>query len=117
MDVSGIVILVISFVILIAIGVPIAYSIGISGTLTMLASRPGLRERFGIAARRRAKHYAFPRMVRAYESYYQTLSPGTGTRPLSPPVRTRSPVIPCSRSIHERLQCSAAGPTFALKRH
>jgi len=38
MDFSGILILVVSFVILIGLGVPIAYSIGISGTLTMLAS-------------------------------------------------------------------------------
>ncbi len=38
MDFSGILILVVSFVILIGLGVPIAYSLGISGTLTMLVS-------------------------------------------------------------------------------
>ncbi len=38
MELSGILVLVISFVILIAIGVPIAYSIGISGILTMIVS-------------------------------------------------------------------------------
>jgi tripartite ATP-independent transporter DctM subunit len=38
MDFSGILILVISFVILIGLGIPIAYSLGISGTLTMLVS-------------------------------------------------------------------------------
>jgi len=38
MEAAGILILIISFIILIALGVPIAYSIGISGTLTMLAS-------------------------------------------------------------------------------
>jgi len=38
MDFSGILVLVISFIILIGLGVPIAYSIGISGTLTMLVS-------------------------------------------------------------------------------
>jgi len=38
MEFSGILVLVISFVILIAIGVPIAYSIGISGILTMIVS-------------------------------------------------------------------------------
>jgi tripartite ATP-independent transporter DctM subunit len=38
MDFSGILILVVSFVILIGLGVPIAYSIGISGTLTMIVS-------------------------------------------------------------------------------
>ena len=88
-------------------------------TLIMLASRPELRERFGLAARRRAKQYDFPRMVQAYESYYQALSPSpsTGTRPPSRPGRPCSPVISSNRSIHERLQRSVAGPTFALKRH
>jgi len=38
MEAAGILILIISFIILIALGVPIAYSIGISGILTMLAS-------------------------------------------------------------------------------
>ena len=38
MEASGIIILIISFVILIALGVPIAYSIGISGILTMIVS-------------------------------------------------------------------------------
>lgn len=38
MDFSGILVLVISFIILIGLGVPIAYSIGIAGTLTMLVS-------------------------------------------------------------------------------
>ena len=38
MDYSGVLILVLSFVVLLAIGVPIAYSIGISGILTMLVS-------------------------------------------------------------------------------
>jgi tripartite ATP-independent transporter DctM subunit len=38
MDFSGILILVVSFVILIGLGIPIAYSLGISGTLTMLVS-------------------------------------------------------------------------------
>jgi len=38
MEVSGVFVLVVSFVILIAIGVPIAYSIGISGILTMVVS-------------------------------------------------------------------------------
>jgi len=38
MELSGILVLVISFVILIALGVPIAYSIGISGILTMIVS-------------------------------------------------------------------------------
>ncbi|GAH93125.1 unnamed protein product [marine sediment metagenome] len=38
MEAAGILILIISFIILIVLGVPIAYSIGISGTLTMLAS-------------------------------------------------------------------------------
>ena len=38
MDFSGILVLVISFIILIGLGVPIAYSIGISGTITMLVS-------------------------------------------------------------------------------
>lgn len=38
MDYLGILVLIVSFVILLAIGVPIAYSIGISGILTMLVS-------------------------------------------------------------------------------
>lgn len=38
MEASGIIILIVSFVILIAVGVPIAYSIGISGILTMVVS-------------------------------------------------------------------------------
>jgi TRAP-type mannitol/chloroaromatic compound transport system permease large subunit len=38
MEGTGILVLVISFVILIALGVPIAYSIGISGILTMIVS-------------------------------------------------------------------------------
>ena len=38
MDSIGIAVLIISFVILLIKGVPIAYSIGISGVLTMLAS-------------------------------------------------------------------------------
>lgn len=38
MDIVGILVLVISFIILLAIGVPIAYSIGISAILTMLVS-------------------------------------------------------------------------------
>jgi tripartite ATP-independent transporter DctM subunit len=38
MDFSGILVLVISFIILIGLGVPIAYSIGLSGVLTMLIS-------------------------------------------------------------------------------
>jgi TRAP-type C4-dicarboxylate transport system permease large subunit len=38
MDYTGILVLVLSFLILLMIGVPIAYSIGISGTLTMLVS-------------------------------------------------------------------------------
>ena len=38
MDYLGILILVLSFIILLVLGVPIAYSIGISGILTMLVS-------------------------------------------------------------------------------
>ena len=38
MEAAGILVLIISFIILISIGVPIAYSIGISGILTMLVS-------------------------------------------------------------------------------
>lgn len=38
MDSAGIIVLILSFVLLISIGVPIAYSIGISGILTMLIS-------------------------------------------------------------------------------
>lgn len=38
MDITGVLVLILSFVILISIGVPIAYSIGISGILTMLVS-------------------------------------------------------------------------------
>ena len=38
MEAAGIIILVVSFIILISIGVPIAYSIGISGILTMVVS-------------------------------------------------------------------------------
>jgi len=38
MELSSILILLISFFLLLAIGVPIAYSIGISAMLTMLAS-------------------------------------------------------------------------------
>lgn len=38
MDYTGIIVLVLSFIVLLTIGVPIAYSIGISGILTMLVS-------------------------------------------------------------------------------
>lgn len=38
MDITGILVLVISFFLLLGIGVPVAYSIGISGILTMLVS-------------------------------------------------------------------------------
>ncbi len=38
MEIAGIIVLVLSFVILLSIGVPIAYSIGISATLTLLTS-------------------------------------------------------------------------------
>ena len=38
MEYIGIVILIVSFVVFLAMGVPIAYSIGLSGILTMLVS-------------------------------------------------------------------------------
>lgn len=42
MEITSILILILSFVILISIGVPIAYSLGISGTITLLAEMPTL---------------------------------------------------------------------------
>jgi tripartite ATP-independent transporter DctM subunit len=42
MEFSGVIILIVSFVILLAMGVPIAYSIGLSGILTMIISIPVL---------------------------------------------------------------------------
>lgn len=38
MDITGVLVLVLSFIVLVAIGVPVAYSIGTSGILTMLVS-------------------------------------------------------------------------------
>ncbi len=38
MDITGVLVLVLSFIVLVAVGVPIAYSIGTSGILTMLVS-------------------------------------------------------------------------------
>jgi tripartite ATP-independent transporter DctM subunit len=42
MEITSIIILILSFIVLISIGVPIAYSLGISGTITLLIEMPAL---------------------------------------------------------------------------